>query len=100
MHVAPAGDRRRVRILAQVEDLEEPFPYLELSLLDPENDVLARTLVMGVMEPQTQMTLHVRTLIAEDDSRTYRARGRLFFGSDTQEEEIYSIIEADFVFPG
>jgi hypothetical protein len=99
LRAAPADDRRRVRLLVEMQDFQEPYPYLELSVIDPDGQIVATTLVMGVMEPQLQMTLHVRPAVAEDENRPYRARGRLFFGSETQEEETFSILEAEFRFP-
>jgi hypothetical protein len=99
LRVAPATDRRRVRLLAEMQDLAEPFPYLELSLIDPDDQVVATTLVMGVMEPQLQMTLHMRPPAAEDETRLFHARGRLFFGSETEAEETFSVLETEFRFP-
>ena len=98
LKVAPASDGRRVQLLAELQDLGEPFPYLELSVVDPDDQTVATTLVMGVMEPQLQMTLHLRPAAAESETRPYRARGRLFFGSENQEEETFSILETEFAF--
>jgi len=50
------------------------------------------------MEPQLQMTLHLRPAADASEERPYRARGRLFFGSETQEEETFSILEKEFRF--
>ena len=99
LRVAPSDDRRRVRLLAEVQDLAEPFPYLELSLIDPDGQVVATTLVMGIMEPQLQMTLHCRPPVAEGETRPFRARGRLFFGKEAEEEETFSVLETKFSFP-
>ena len=97
LRVALANDRRRVQLQAEVENLAEPFPYLELSIIDPDDNKVARTLIMGVMEPLTQMIMHLRPP-AEDETRAYRARGRLFFGEEGREEETFSIMETKFTF--
>ena len=99
LRVALAIDRRRVQLQAEAANLSEPFPYLELTIIDPDDNEVARTLVMGVMEPLTQMVMHLRPPAVEDETRAYRARGRLFFGEEGEEETTFSTRETAFRFP-
>ena len=99
LQATPAGNRQRVRLLAKMQDLADTPPYLELSVIDPDGRIAATTLVMGVMEPQMEMTLHLRPTATESETRPYRARGRLFFGSESQEEVTFSTLEIEFHFP-
>lgn len=96
--VQPALDRRRVQFLVEVDGLEPPFPYLELSVHDPEGQEVGSMLVMGVMEPETRLTVHIRPPAPEGERRAYLARGRLFYGAEGEEEQTFSVMETPFTF--
>lgn len=95
----PGGDRRRVAVSVELEDLAPPYPYLELVLLDPDDDPIGEMLVLGVMEPALQLTLVLRRPVAAEDDRPFRALGRLFYGEEGKEEETFSIAETTFTWP-
>lgn len=96
--VQPAPDRRRVHFLVEADGLEPPFPYLELSVQDPEGQEVGSMLVMGVMEPETRLTVHIRPPAPEGEQRAYLARGRLFYGAEGEEEQTFSVMETPFMF--
>lgn len=98
LEVQPAPDRRRVHFMVEADGLEPPFPYLELSVLDPDGQEVGSMLVMGVMEPETRLTVHVRPPAPEGERRPYLARGRLFYGAEGEEERTFSVMETPFTF--
>lgn len=98
LDVEPASDRRRVQFVVEVEELEPPFPYLELSVLNPDGEEVGSMLVMGVMEPETRLTVHIRPPAPDGENRPYLARGRLFYGAEGQEERTICIVETPFTF--
>ncbi|MGQ9516439.1 MAG: hypothetical protein ACUVWB_05540 [Anaerolineae bacterium] len=98
LDVEPAPDRRRVHFLVEADGLEPPFPYMELSVLNPDGEEVGSMLVMGVMEPETRLTVHIRPPAPAGDSRPYLARGRLFYGADGQEERTICTVETPFTF--
>lgn len=96
--VQPAPDRRRVHFLVETDGLEPPFPYMELSVQDPEGQEVGSMLVMGVMEPETRLTVHIRPPAPEGEQRAYLARSRLFYGAEGEEEQTFSVMEIPFTF--
>ncbi len=98
LEAQPAQDRRRVHFLIETDGLGRPFPYLELSVLSPDGQEVGSMLVMGVMEPETRLTVHIRPPAPEGEGRPYLARGRLFFGAEGEEERTFCIAETPFRF--
>jgi len=98
LRATPATDRQRVHVRVEVGDIGDPPPYLELHILDPDCDPVAEMQVMGLTEPELDITLHLRPPAPADEERPYTLTGRLFFGREGEEEQTFATAVAPVEF--